>query len=154
MSNGVRTALQVVLLLVIVGLGYWLYRSINDPWAEQERLEAVTQSVRDRMLANRQVLLRFYEANRRYPQTLDSVVIFARQDSAMMRNADSLLAPFFRGPVQLDSLLYSPRTGNRFEYVSSDTARVPYYKLSDPDSDDFIGTDRGEITRINAASWE
>ena len=149
MSNGVRTALQVILLLVIIGLGYWLYRSITDPWAEVQRQEAMTQRVRDRMLLNRQVLIRFNEVNNRFPQTLDSVVIFARTDSALIAN-DSI----FRG-LPLDSLIFSPRTGARFLYTASDTARPAYYKLTDPDNPaDFIGTDQGEVTRINAASWE
>lgn len=151
MSNGVRTTLQVVLLLVIVGLAYWLYRSITDPWAERERIEAITESVRERMNDTKQALLRYYAVNRRYPQTLDSVVLFARRDSVLQLHADSLFGPGF----QLDSLMYSPRTGNAFLYTASDTAKVPYYKLTDPDNpQDFIGTDRGEITLINAASWE
>ncbi len=150
MSNGVRTAIQVVLLLVIVALGYWLYRAITDPWAERERIQAVTDSVRDRMTDNKQALLRFYEVNRRYPGTLDSLMMFVRADSSLQADADSLFGNF-----PLDSLTYSPRSGNRFLYTASDTARVPYYKLTDPDNpDDFIGTDRGDITRINAASWE
>lgn len=149
MSNGVRTALQVVLLVVIVGLGYWLYQSITEPWAARERELAVTESVRDRMLLNRQVLIRFHELNTRFPQTLDSVVIFARTDSALLAN-DSIF-----GGLNLDSLIYSPRTGNRFLYTASDTSRPAYYKLTDPDNpNDFIGTDDGTVTRINAASWE
>ncbi len=151
MSNGVRTALQALLLLVIVGLGYWLYLSITEPWAAVQRQEAMTQRVRDRMLLNRTVLIRFNELNRRFPQTLDSVLIFARTDSALVAGRDSLFGAGFN----IDSLIYSPRTGNRFLYTASDTARPAYYKLTDPDNpDDFIGTDQGEVTRINAASWE
>lgn len=150
MSNGVRTALQGILLLVIAGLSYWLYRSVNDPWVERERQQQIQDNVRDRMMLNRQVLLRFSEVNNRFPQTLDSVLLFARTDSALVAESDSLF-----GGLNLDSLIFSPRTGNRFLYTASDTARPPYYKLTDPDNpEDFIGTDQGDITRINAASWE
>ncbi len=151
MSNGARIAIQVLLLIVIVGLAYWLYESITEPYAGLQRQEAVTQKVRDRMLLNRQVLIRFNQVNNRFPQTLDSVVLFARTDSMLVAGRDSLFGPGFT----LDSLILSPRTGNRFLYTASDTARPAYYKLTDPDKpEDFIGTDQGEITRINAASWD
>jgi len=42
----------------------------------------------------------------------------------------------FGRSISLDSLLFSPRTGNRFQYAVSDTGRVETYLLEDPDTDD------------------
>ena len=53
-----------------------------------------------------------------------------------------------------DSLPFSPRTGNPFEYAVNDTGRVVIYLLKDPDSDDRIGALTPDITLLNAASWE
>ena len=53
-----------------------------------------------------------------------------------------------------DSFIFSPRTGSIFVLVVNDSTRTHTYKLTDPDSDDFIGTLSGDITELNAASWE
>jgi len=60
----------------------------------------------------------------------------------------------FGESINLDSLLFSPRTGNRFLYTVSDTGRVETYLLEDPDTDDQIGTLSGDPTQTNVASWE
>ncbi len=41
-----------------------------------------------------------------------------------------------------------------FGLAVNDTSRTNSYLLTDPDSDDYIGTDTGDITELNAASWE
>ncbi len=38
MSKGASIAVQLVLVLVIAGLGYFLYESITSPWEERERI--------------------------------------------------------------------------------------------------------------------
>ena len=63
---------------------------------------------------------------------------------------DSLFGPGFNP----DSLLFSPRTGDRFVYALNDTGRVAIYLLKDPNTEDQIGSAVPDVTQLNAASWE
>lgn len=150
MNNGVRKGLQAILILIIAVLGYFLYRSINDPYAEYQRREAIEQSVHNRMEQNMQMLIRFERTNRRFPSTLDSLVLFVKADSAAQAEGLEMFGEAFMP----DSLMFSPRSGNVFLYTASDTGAVKYYKLTDPDNPaNFIGTDTGDVNRINLTSW-
>ena len=149
-SQGLRIAIQIVLGIVIVVLAYFLYLSITEPYAEIERQEQLTELTRQRMDNIRQAMIRYEVVNERYPSTLDSLVMFIREDSLFSLRADSI----FGESVNVDSLPFSPRTGKRFELTVSDTAQVAAYLLEDPDSDDQIGTLAADVTEINAASWE
>lgn len=144
-SQGLRIGLQIVLFIAIIGLAYWLYLSITEPYEVVRQQRVITEATRGRMDQVRQVLTRYQLQNNRFPSTLDSVVVYARQ-----LNVDSLFGPGF----VVDSLPYSPRTGKRFEYAVNDTGRVKIYLLKDPDSDDQIGSAVPDVTLINAASWE
>lgn len=142
--------LQVILAVVIIGLGYLLYFSITDPYKVVERQNRLTELTRERMGHIRTALTQYKALNDRYPHTLDSLVMFIRDDSLMSTAQDSL----FPGMFVLDSLMYSPRTGKEFEYVVNDTSRIQIYYLKDPDTDDEIGSTSPDITMVNAASWE
>ena len=149
-SQGLRTVIQVVLAVAIIGLAYWLYISITEPWEAVERQQELTQMTRDRMDDIRSALIRYEREHDRYPFTLDSLVMFVQQDSLSIANPDSI---FGRGFI-LDSMLVSPRTGQRFMYAVNDTARIKTYLLEDPNSDDYIGTIQADPSQLNAASWE
>ena len=148
-SNSLRVGLQILLWVLIVGLSYVLYRSITEPYEEIERQQALTEMTRQRMDKVRQVAIQYEAQYDRFPGTLDSLVMFAMQDSAFRLVRDSVL-----GSLSIDSLKFSPRTGKMWTYTSNDTSRVATYLLEDPDSDDRIGTLLADITLLNAASWE
>ena len=149
-SQGLRTAIQVLLAIVILVLFYWLYVSITAPYAAVERAREITELTRDRMELVRTSLISHEREEDRFPGSLDSLVMWVRSDSFMVSNRDSLLGTSFN----LDSLIYSPRTGNRFLYSVNDTGRVAIYLLKDPDSEDQIGSELPDVTQLNAASWE
>lgn len=149
-NQAVRIGIQVVLAIIIIGLTYWLYLSITDPWKVVERQKQVTEQTRDRMENVRDALVRYERQNDRFPLTLDSLVAYVNEDSVMQAQQDSIFGESFN----LDSLIYSPRTGKKFEYAVNDTARVKTYLLEDPDSNDRIGTLEPDPTRLNAASWQ
>ena len=138
-----------MLWLLIIGLSYVLYNSITEPYEVIERQQRMTELTRQRMDQIRQVAIQYESRHERFPLTLDTLIMFARTDSAFQVRRGELLAG-----MPVDSLLYSPRTGARFEYAANDTARVKTYLLKDPDSDDYIGTLAADITLLNAASWE
>jgi hypothetical protein len=143
-----RAGLQIVLAIAIVGLSYFLYRSITEPYEAIERQQQMTEMTRSRMADIRTGLIRFEQQNDSFPDSLAHLVRYIREDTTFQ--ADSL----FTSVTTLDSLLYSPRTGNRFQYTVNDTGRVETYLLQDPDSDDEIGTLQPDPTKTNAASWE
>lgn len=149
-SQGIRVGIQVVLAIVIIGLAYWLYLSITEPWKVVEEREALTERTRARMSEVRTALIRYEEQEGRYPYTLDTLQTWVRTDSAIQATTDTLFGPAFN----VDSLIHSPRTGKPFDYAVNDTARVMMYELRDPDSNDRIGTLEPDPTELNAASWE
>ncbi len=149
-SQNKRVIIQVVLGILILCMGYFLYDSITEPWAAVERQEELTERTRLRMSNVRAALIRFDERTGRFPGSLDSLHIWVQTDSTMQAHSDSL----FGSGANIDSFIVSPRTGKQFEYEINDTSRVMVYLLSDPDSNDEIGTLEPDPTRLNAASWE
>lgn len=149
-SKQLRIGIQVVLVIVILGLSYFLYYSITEPYDRIERQQELTERTRARMNNIRTALIDYERDSTSFPDSLDILLEHIRDDSMLSNAQDSV----FGGPVNLDSLFYSPRTGNRFQYAVSDTGQVETYLLEDPDSDDQIGTLSGDPTQTNSASWE
>lgn len=149
-NQNVKVAIQALMAVLIVVLGIWLYRSITGPWEAIERQEAMTQLTRQQMIHVRTALTRYERQEDRFPASLDSLVLWLHSDSVI--SADPL--SIFDSDVTLDSIFYSPRSGNAFEYTVNDTGRVSIYLLRDPDSGDEIGSLIPDITLLNAASWE
>ncbi len=151
--------ITIVLGIAIIGLGWWLYRSIVDPYKVVEERERITQQVHRNMEQIRDGLVQYNRDNDKYPPTeggLDSVVAFIQNDSLMQAQRDSLFdRDYPSGYVfNLDSLAYSPRPPhNRFEYTLNDTVNPNIYLLKDPDSDDQIGS-LERTTLLNAPNWK
>lgn len=142
--------IQVVLGILIIALSYVLYDSITGPYADIRAEEEVTEQTRERMSQVRTMLNEFREEHDTFPPSLDSLLTWVEEDSEAMSTIDSI----FGSDFVLDTLVHSPRTGNRFEYEVNDTLQLPTYLLEDPDSDDHIGTLAADVSEINAASWE
>jgi hypothetical protein len=149
-NRATNLIIQGVLALVIIGLAYFLYLSITEPYKVIEAEQEMTDRTRERMRNVRTALINFERREGRFPHTLDTLHTYVLQDSFMVAGRDSIFGP----EVNVDSLIYSPRTGRQFEYTVNDTAAVAIYLLEDPDSPDHIGSARPDITRVNAASWE
>ena len=150
-SRAKRLVVEIILGIIIIGLSYYLYRTIREPAERLALQEELTEQTRNRMEDIRTAMIRYENENERYPTTLDSLVMFVEQDSSVQAQMDSLFGANFNP----DSLPYSPRTGNRFVLQVNDTADVETYRLQDPDREsDYIGTVSSDITELNAASWE
>ncbi len=153
MNTAVMRTIQVVLAIVIVLLGFVLYHSIRDPYQAVERQLELTKLTRERMNHIRTGLTRYRELNQRFPHTLDSLVMFVKQDSLLSARLDSFFVS--SRTFYPDSLPFLPRDPSRqFEYAVNDTSRVIIYLLQDPDTGDKIGSLEPDITMVNAASWE
>ena len=152
--SGSNLALRLFLGLLIVGLVVVLYFVTIVPAQRAEAAERQTDLTRLRMDDVRTGLIAYRDELGRYPGSLDSLVMFARTDSvfnARIASQEERIAP-----VSLDSLPYSPRTGNRFNYaVVRDTTGLEIYWLGDPDAEaDSIGSRDPNPALRNAASWE
>lgn len=149
--------LSIVLGIVIIVLGYWLYHSIVDPYQEVVEREKMTERVRHRMGNVRDALIQYERTNDQFPPTeggLDTLVKFLKTDSLMVANGDSLFKPIRANEsYNPDSLIYSPRPPHKkFEYTLNDTLRPQIYLLKDPDTKDKIGS-LENTTELNAANW-
>jgi hypothetical protein len=145
--------ISIVLFGVIIYLAWVLVDAIRSPYLELERQKEITQQVRQRMYNVRDALIKYNLKKNKFPQSLDSLLIWIKSDTSIFNHADSLFKE--RPPLKfnLDSMIFSPRTGKPFYYVRVDTIRPNLYKLKDPDSKDVIG-DTAKTTLLNAASWE
>ena len=157
MNSTIRTVLQIVLAVAIIGLGYYLYRTIVDPYKAYQAEQAEIAAIRARMNNVRQALSFYQRREEAYPSTLDSLVYYLETDSAALAVRDSIFdvqegAEF---DIDIDSLPYSPRTGERFNYALNDTSDVDNYWLQAPTRPaDSIGTRTAEPALRNVASWE
>ena len=111
-SSSLRTGLQVVLWVLIAALSYFLYVSITEPYEMIERQEELTEMTRMRMDKVRQVAIQYESQYDRFPSTIDSLALYAKMDSLFVTKRDSVLG----SELNLDSLIYSPRTGKMFTY--------------------------------------
>ncbi|MEM9996532.1 MAG: hypothetical protein AAF809_02435 [Bacteroidota bacterium] len=149
-----RIAIQLVLAVAIVALGYYLYFSITDPGRQYERQLELTDLTRERMQHIRTALISFERENDYYTADLDSLVAYVKGDSLLVAKQDSVFQLEAGQTLMVDSLPISPRTGNRFLLSVNDTSDVDIYLLEDPDSDDRIGAAEPIASMRNAASWE
>ncbi|WP_103019984.1 hypothetical protein [Salinibacter altiplanensis] len=149
-SGTIQTAIQALLVVAIVGLAYFLYQSITEPYERIEREQQLTEQTRQRMENVRTALVDYERDSASYPDSLHILLQHVRDDSILSTRQDSI----FGGSITPDSLPFSPRSGTPFQYAVSDTGRVETYLLEDPDTDDQIGTLTGDPTQSNAASWE
>jgi type II secretory pathway pseudopilin PulG len=156
-NNTARTAIQVVLAIVILVLGFVLFRTIREPYEAFEQQQELTAEARERMAYIRDAMRAYEREYDRFPTTLDSLVMLIESDSFLVAKRDSIFQLIEGDKVEVDSLPYSPRTGEQFDLtvVRDDSTNVEVYLLEDPTSDDYIGTDDpGRAAgALNAASW-
>ena len=153
-TSGGELGLRAVLAIAILALVGVLYFVTVVPAQKAAAAQRQTDLTRERMADVRTALIAYRDSMDTYPSTLDSLVLFARTDSAFLAEV-AVQEERMRDAVP-DSLAYSPRTGAPFLYeVVSDTAGVEIYWLRDPDVEgDSIGSRDPNPALRNAASWE
>jgi type II secretory pathway pseudopilin PulG len=158
-NDTVRTVLQIVLAIVIIVLGYVLFRTIRGPQEVFEREVELTELSRERMGHIRDAMRSYEREYDRFPTTLDSLVMAIKTDSLFVAKRDSIFELSEGETFVADSLPFSPRPGiGRFvlTVVRVDSTGTEVYLLEDPGSEDYIGTDNPQRAAgaLNAASWE
>lgn len=156
-SDGSRSdlPLRIVLSLAVVALAVALLYVTIVPAQKAAEAQVLSARSHERMDDVRTALTAYREVNEAYPSTLDSLALFAQTDStfrARIASQDERLTE-----VNVDSMIFSPRSGSRFQYaVARDTSGVDSYWLANPDvPGDSIGARGPDGPRYrNAASWE
>lgn len=148
--------LTVVLGILIIGLSYFLYKSIVDPYQAVIEEREMVERERHRMELVRDALVQYRNRRGNFPPTdggLDSLVQFVKTDDFVSQRADSLFTFMPPSSYDPDSLVFSPRAPyNRFEYTLNDTIRPRLYLLENPGTGDKIG-DLQRTTLLNAPNW-
>jgi len=148
--------LTILLGVIIIGMSYWLYRSLVDPYQKVLEEREMVERERHRMEVARDALVQYKTRKGNFPPSeggLDSLVAFLKSDSMMVERGEELFE--FRPPSSYDpdSVIFSPRPPhNKFEYTLNDTLRPPLYVLENPGSEDKIG-DLERTTMLNAPNW-
>jgi len=148
--------LTILLGIIIIGMGYYLYISIVGPYQAVLEEREMVERERHRMEVARDVIVQYNRRRGNYPPTeggLDSLVAFLTTDSLMVSDGDRLFE--FRPPSTYDpdSVVFSPRPPyNKFEYTLNDTLRPQLYLLENPGSEDQIGS-LERTTMLNAPNW-
>ncbi len=148
--------ISLVLGVIVLFLGYYLYRSIVDPYQEVIQAERMKQRVQHRMTLVRDALVQYRNVHGNFPPTdggLDSVIQFVKTHPRIAPQMNELfkeLPPYQFNP---DSLKFSPvPPHSEFRYTLNDSIRPQIYLLEDPDSDLRIG-DLHRTTMLNAPNW-
>ena len=147
-------AVRLLLSLVIAAMAAALVYVIVTPAQRAAEAQALTDLSRQRMSDVRHALASWRTVHDNYPSTLDSVAIFARTDSAFQ--AQLTTEEGRTSGFNADSMLVSPRSGDRFQYaVVSDSTGLEIFWLGNPDVPaDSIGARIASPAYRNAASWE
>ena len=153
-ASGGELGIRVALALIILGLVVVLFFVTVVPAQRAEAAQRETDLTRERMADVRTALISYRDSMDAYPSTLDSLVMYTRNDPRFA--AEAAAEEDRLAPPSVDSLVFSPRDGQRFRYeVVDDTSGFQIYWLADPLMEaDSIGSRDPNPALRNAASWE
>jgi len=143
--------LRIVLVVAVVGLGFWLYRIIKDPIEAQNRAEKRKGIVIQRLKQVREAQFAYKDIHGKYADNWDSLMntvkngkftlvktigdpndttIQVQRDTSYVPVADSLFANY-----TVDSLPYAPLTGKKFkidaDVIDQRGVSVPVFEVKD-----------------------
>lgn len=149
-----NNVISAILIVIIVVLSVWLYQSITGPYKKVLQEKKRIAMVHVRMGNIRKALIEYKNQKGHFPSTLDSLAIFLKTDTAMVRQGASMFKQVV-GEYNPDSLIYTPYTPRKkFKYALNDSTNPELYLLVDPqDTTQRIGS-LTKITLLNAASWD
>ena len=153
-ATGGEIGLRAILALVILALVGVLFYVTVVPAQRAEAAQRETELSRERMADVRTALIAYRDSMGVYPSTLDSLVLFTRNDDRFLTEAQAEEERL--APPSVDSLPFTTRNGQPFRYeVVKDTSGFQIYWLADPVMEaDSIGSRDPNPALRNAASWE
>lgn len=145
---------DAILIVVILGLTYILFRVINDPGKQLAMEEDMKWESRARMSALRTAEVEYFSFKRTYASDIDSLFIVLR-DSMRPTRFDSLFTDtkLYLTKFSLDSVDHTPKSQRPYEITVDDTSAVARYRISDPDGYGYVSS-LTNPDEHNKASWE
>lgn len=77
-TDKMKTAVQIILLFVIIGLGWLVYQSVQEPIIFQEKYDQRKAAVVERLKLIREAQVAFKATNERYTGSFDTLVTFVK----------------------------------------------------------------------------
>jgi len=152
MSESNKEKGNIILKILIAVLVVVLYYIITAPWSEKLKVDALKMQSRVKMTKIRSGELVFIESNNRYSSSLRELVDWLKADPTVAAKKDSIFN--LKGAqLNLDSLIYSPVTGEVYKYQSSDSSTVKKYYLECPGGSGSIGS-MVDDDKVNKSTWE
>lgn len=101
-----KTALQILLTIAILALGYWIWESIQQPIRFQQAMNERKEKVVERLSQIRDAQVAYRSINQKYTGSFDSLIAFVKTGKIPMvrmegRLTDSMYAA---GMTELDAL--------------------------------------------------
>ncbi len=122
MSRGLKTVINVVLAIVVVALGYALYKSIMKPIEFQKAYEYRANIVKDKMIKIRDAEIAYLDTYNKYTGDFDTLINFIKHDSLRVIKAVGVVP---------DSIYYMSKSPKEAELkaiemgiISRDTVKI------------------------------
>ncbi len=137
-----KTAIKIILLVVILGLGYFIYRSIQEPIEYEKQYNKRSAAVVERLKLIRDAQVAYKTINNKYTGSFDTLIDFVKNGELKMLKMEGSLT---------DSMLNAGMTEKeaiKLGLIKRDTVYIPVKdsvcKNFDPDSlrkVPFVGED-------------
>lgn len=150
--NSVKLALTVVLWVFVFGMGYWLYKTIEEPVTFEKNLNLRSEATKNR-LQDIKVAQEYYkQINRTYASNFDDLISTIRDeklriiktigdpdDSTVVVTYDTIYIPImeeitekkrFKGTKDVNQLRYIPLTENLPFDLAMDTIKLQRVELA------------------------
>lgn len=150
--KSVKLALTVVLWVFVLGMGYWLYKTIEEPVTFEKNLNLRAEATKNR-LQDIKVAQEYYkQINRTYASNFDDLISTIKDeklriiktngdpdDTTIVVTYDTIYIPImeeitekkkFKGTKDLNQLRYIPMTENIPFELAMDTIRLQRVELA------------------------
>ncbi|MCQ2237399.1 MAG: hypothetical protein MJZ18_10445 [Bacteroidales bacterium] len=145
-----KTVLQIILLFVIIGLGYALYQSVQEPILFQEKYDQRKAAVVERLKLIREAQVAYKASNDRYTGSFDTLITFVKEGNyKITKNEGSLSDSLLNAGMTEKEALKKGIIKRDTIYVS---VRDSLCKNIDPDSIEYVPFTNGAKFEMGAGS--
>ena len=169
---------KIILTVVIIGLGYWLFTIIREPIKFAEEREKRYSKVIERLKDIRTAQIAYKNVYNRYTGSLDTLIHFVKNDSLpvvrQIGNPDDTTQVVIRDTMMvsvrdslfpqnyyIDSMRYIPYTDGSVFKLEAGTIETGNVKLPVFEAVDTDPFDKNKVLRVgsmtqpsNAGNWE
>lgn len=149
--KSVKLALTVVLWVFVLGMGYWLYKTIEEPVTFEKNLNIRADATKNRLLDIKVAQEYYKQINNTYASNFDDLISTIKDekleiiktngdpdDTTIVVTYDTVYIPImeeinekekFRGTQDVNQLRYIPMTENLSFELAMDTIRLQRVEL-------------------------